>query len=158
MFILTLSPSRLLLVAQCLLHLLALLAALISTLGLHWQIVTVFLLMASLWQATNRTSLKSVNSIQAIEIDSEPSRKTDGEEQAIFVIVLPAIKSKISRRLPVNLIWFYCLAWIQLLAFRHQSAIYIAVIMPDSVDDSQRRELRAYLRSSACQRSLHPGN
>jgi hypothetical protein len=166
MLTIILSPSRILLALQCLLHAIALVAVQISSLELRWQLIVTLLILSSAWQAIRQANLKSASSVLSIEIEMEEEieghwqkdRQYAEEQESCIIAVFP------ERRLPARLVWFYCLTWIQLLAFKHRFTTYIAVVLPDSVDKLQRRELRAYLRSSSCLRGLSrrknsvPGN
>lgn len=148
---LVLSPSRLLLAMQYLLHGLALLAIFISSLVLHWKLVAAVLTFASAGQAIRHAKLKSPKSVLCLEIeyDRSPGGHRQGGkmlDDSCIIVVFP------DRRLPVSMTWCYCLAWVQVLAFKHQRRTYIAVVLPDSIGSPQRRELRAYLRSSSCLR------
>lgn len=163
MLTVTLSPSRALLVLQCMLHMLAALAVLTSSMNLLWQCLAYIFTLASLINALFSVRFMTSVCVQAFEIESldkysgqldEPCTQDGHQSEGSQGVVDTTIAVPPDRRLPARLIWFYCLAWLQLIVFQHQQKQYIAVVFPDSAKPMQRRQLRAYLRSSACFNAL----
>lgn len=166
MLIVNLLPSRALLLLQCVLHTLAILAVLASSMNLLWQCLACIFTLVSQINALFSMRLMTPGCVQAFEIEywgkyygqQDEQDKQNGDHRvgpqgmANSIIAVPP-----DRRLPARLIWFYCLAWLQLIVFQHQQKHYIAVVFPDSANPAQRRQLRAYLRSSACFNALIRG-
>lgn len=166
MLTVNLSPSRALLVLQCLLHTLAVMAVFASSMNLLWQFLACSFTLVSLINALFSVRLMNPGCVQAFEIEClgkysgqhDDQGKQDGHQsEGSQGVANPTIAVPPDRRLPATLIWFYCLAWLQLMVFQHQQKHYIAVVLPDSVNPEQRRQLRAYLRSSACFNALIRG-
>lgn len=166
MLTVTLSPSRALLVLQCMLHTLAAMAVLASSISLLWQCLACIFTLSSLINALFSVRLMTPGCVQALEIESvgkyfrhqdEPGKLVGYQSEGFQGLVDTTIAVPPERRLPARLIWFYCLAWLQLIAFQHQQKHYIAVVFPDSATPAQRRQLRAYLRSSECFNALIRG-
>jgi hypothetical protein len=157
MLTVTLSPSRALLVLQCMLHALAVMAVLASSISLLWQCLACIFTLTSLINALFSVRLMNPGCVQAFEIESlgkysgqqdEPGKQDGYQSEGSQGVADTTIAVPPDRRLPARLIWFYCLAWLQLIVFQHQQKHYIAVVFPDSAKPAQRRQLRAYLRSS----------
>jgi hypothetical protein len=172
MLTVNLSPSRALLMLQCMLHTLAAMAVLVSSMSLLWKILACIFTLTSLINALFSGRLMTPCCVQSFEIEflgkysgqqndqdlqyeqgkQHVHSSEDFQGAANSTIAVPP-----DRRLPARLSWFYCLAWLQLIVFQHQQKHYIAVVFPDSAKPAQRRQLRAYLRSSACFNALIRG-